>query len=415
MRHNRFGNLDEFSTQLQQVRDWTKLLRHLRPPMETSWEKPSDWVLKGANIHGRPVKSLTITLTPTGCQWASEAGGCTMCGEYEGSTKGRAVEPEFHIAQFSLALAKYARKYKPEWVRIYQEGNYVNNDEVEERVQHAMLELASMIEGVQRITIESMAKYIVPEVAKSLRGSVRPEVELEMGMGFEAVDDVVRNVCVNKGESIEDFRKATSVLEDNGIRSLAYVLLKPPFLTERESIEEAVFTLEAVKELGFDAVSLEPLSIHGFTLTHALNLAGNYHVPWLWSILEVVRNAPTIDDFRIGGVGFFPRPTNVAHNRHHSRSYDCNLDFWNAIKFYGQHRDLAALQGLKCSCRQAWEAECDDEPRLELKDRIDEQLSALSLGSYSESIKNGIKTRQPLLDKALPSDGETQYHRLPTE
>lgn len=405
-----FGIVKDYTKQLRDIRRWTQMLRQLRPHMETTWKEPADWVVKDANIKGSPVKTLTITLTPTGCTWASR-GGCTMCGEYEGSTKSNTISPEFHIAQFASAVSKYVAEHNPAWIRIYQEGNYTNNNEIENSAQLTILRLASLIGGIQRITIESMAKYLTQETVTKLGGALARNVELEVGMGFEGENDVVRNVCVNKGESMRDFRKAVGLLKKMGIRSLAYVLLKPPFLSEGEAIEEAITTIQVAHEIGFDAISLEPASIHRYTLLHALKLEGLYQVPWLWSVVKVAQSAHNVRDFRIGGVGFYPRPINIAHNRHPSGIDGCNEVLWTTIKEYGKSRRLAIFEGLDCACKKEWEETCRI-PNTPLITRIDQQLNSLDFERYKRIISGEQLSAQRVVGYTSAVAGGTQY---PTE
>ena len=401
-----FGNIQEYSDEIRRVREWCLRLRSIMPPIKTTWEEPADWLVKDSNLRGKPVTAVNITLTPTGCEWAS-TGGCTMCGEYEGSAKNDSIPAEFHVAQFSSALAKYVAKYRPSWLRINQEGNYANPHEVRKTAQKTILRLASMIIGIERITIESMAKYINQESTDELRSALASDVELEVGMGFEAENDVVRNVCVNKGESIEDFRRAIGLLRSKGLRSRAYVLLKPPFLSEGEAIEEAIMTINAAYDLGFDSVSLEPVSVHEFTLVHALSLEGLYTPPWLWSVIQVAKSIHTDKEFGIGGIGYYPRPINVAHNKHETEP-DCNKDCWNAVKRFNRTRKSEMLDNLSCECLKRWKIECEQtEPPL--KERIDSQLARLNYDKYVDFIKIEGRKSSPLVAHALPRIGGTQY------
>ncbi len=331
-----------------------------------------------------------------------------MCGEYEGSTKGEIVPAAFHMAQFASAVSKYAAKYDPAWIRIYQEGNYTNEREIGQTAQLSIVRLGCLIGGVRRITIESMAKYLTPERVQHLRGAIARDVELEIGMGFEGENEVVRNVCVNKGESLEDFRKAVDLLKEAGIRSLAYVLLKPPFLSEREAIGEAIATVRLADSMGFDAVSIEPVSIHGYTLVHALSLEGLYQVPWLWSVLSVARNVRHVTDLRIGGVGYYPRPKNVAHNRHPDGSDGCNKAFWAAIKEYGKTRRVDAFDGLTCDCIGEWEEECRAQ-EAPLRRRIDHQLGCLDFDRYARAAPGSLALSHSAVDDANVAAGGTQY------
>ena len=386
-----FGCEDMYLKQQSTIRSLSKQLRKLRPQIIQDWKKPDDWELKATNIHGKPVKSLTITLTPSGCSWANQ-GGCTMCGEYAGSTDGKRIDPIFHFAQFASALSNFinSKRIAPEWLRIYQEGNYLVNTEIDQSAQADILKLASSEGGVKRITIECMAKYIREENLAYISKAIRPGVELEIGMGFESANDVIRNVCVNKGETLDDYKRAISILKKFGIRSLAYVLLKPPFLTEREAIDDAIATIQTAEDLGFDAVSLQPTTLHKNSLIHALYSQGLYKLPWLWSVIQVTKSASNIHDFRIGGFGFSPRPVDATQNFHY-KDCDCNDIIWDAIRRYGENRDLKTLIKVcskkEYSCKNDWLNECQ-ENGAPFSDRLNSILKKFDLDKYSDYIAN---------------------------
>lgn len=398
-----FGCEDMYVTQLAKIRYILKQLRELRPHIVQNWKKPDDWELKAANIHGSPVKSLTITLTPNGCSWANQ-GGCTMCGEYAGSTAGKKLESVFHFAQFASALSSFinSHEFTPEWLRIYQEGNYLVNEEVDQSNQTDILKLASSECGVKRITIECMAKFIKEENVTYIAEAVRSGIELEMGMGFESANDIVRNICVNKGETLEDYKRAINILKRFGIRSLAYVLLKPPFLTEQEAIDDAIATIQIANDIGFDAISLQPITLHKNSLVHALYSQNLYKLPWLWSVIHVAKSASNINDFRIGGFGFSPRPVDATQNFHNELcKCDCNDIIWEGIKKYGENRNLKMLTHLctedKYICKNDWIDVCHEKDS-NLADRINLLLDKLDVDKYINyiSISNFSDTKNRL-------------------
>lgn len=386
-----FGSVSEYTEEYKLIVDTAKKLRQLKGEYYTTWKEPAEWAVKYSNLRGKPQKVLTITLTPTGCSWA-EAGGCTMCGEYEGSQKTVAVSSEFHIAQFATALAKYIKKYNPSWLRIEQEGNFINESEVGLEAQLTILRLASMINGIERITIEARPIYITTERIKLLKECIGgSNVELEIGMGLEAQNDVIRNICINKGESKKVFEDAVNLMNENGIFPLAYILLKPPFLTEGEAIQEAIDTLHYAYKIGFKRFSLEPMSLHKYTLVDALAEVGCYKIPWLWSVLEVAKSCSDIPELGIGGVGYYPRPRYLAQNHHNEKEglSDCNKIIWSALKNYSQYRDFTIFKGLSCPCQEKWRQECmrQDKP---LKERIQSQLALIDIDKYARRMDNDI-------------------------
>lgn len=348
-----------------------------------TWERPAEYAVKYSNLHGKPVKALTITLNPSGCVWAKN-GGCTMCGEFEGSAKDAGIPDYIHIAQFAKAIADLVPEYKPTWLRINQEGNYANSFETASIAQTTILGLAAQIKGIERITIESRPQYLTESILKEYARIISPHnIELEIGMGFEAADDVVRNICVNKGENLNDFKKVVELMTDYNIRSLAYVLLKPPFLTENEAIDVAIQSIVSATEMGFQRISLEPMSIHRFTVVDALERTNSYHVPWFWSIIKVVEQCSEIQDLGIGGIGYFPPSLYQAHN--HCKH--CNTEVAKVLAEYTKTRDTSVFSSLSCSCKLEWEEECRTVNNTPLKDRINQQLNRINLNDYRAQIE----------------------------
>ncbi|MEY8313113.1 hypothetical protein AALA61_14280 [Oscillospiraceae bacterium 42-9] len=374
-----------------------KSLRSLRGDNSLTWEKPAEYTVKYSYMHGKPVKALTITLNPTGCIWA-KSGGCTMCGEFEGSTKDGSIPDYIHVAQFAKAIADLVSVYNPTWLRINQEGNYANSVETASIAQTTILKLATQIKGIKRITIESRPQYLTEAILKEYANIVsKHNIELEIGMGFEAADDVVRNVCINKGETLNDFRRAVELMTFHNIRSLAYVLLKPPFLTEKESIDVAVQSILTATEMGFKRISLEPVSIHRFTIVDALARMNYYHVPWFWSIINVVEQCKETHDLGIGGVGYFPPPLHQAHNR----CNHCNTTVAKALAEYAKTRDTSVFRSLSCGCKLEWEEECYTENTSTLTERINLQLDSININDYRAQIERAdtqIPTEQTLGD-----------------
>jgi archaeosine synthase beta-subunit len=378
-----FGVPSDYTEELKRIIKCVKQLRTTKQGNPTSWERAAECHMKYSNLHGQPVLALTITLSPTGCEWARK-GGCTMCGEFEGALKRNSLtmNPKFHISQFAAAIGdpriwEVARNEgKPiSWLRINQEGNYTNINEMNFTAQEVILRLAMHIEGIKRITIESRPQYITEESVSFLHRLFKDSgVELEIGMGIEAENDVVRNICINKKGTKEQFMTAATLLKQNNIIPLAYVLLKPPFLTEIEAIEEAVKTAQFASEIGFSRISFEPMSIHRNTLVDALTKTGDYKVPWLWSVVEVAKRCSNISSkFGIGGVGYYPIPEAYSNNICKNEP-DCTERFVDAIKAYNQNRDISVFDSINCNCKSDWEAACSQD-YIPLRERMRQQLS----------------------------------------
>lgn len=341
----------------RQINDLALAIRKRNPGTLVPGREPVDIRYKRENLHGLPTLAINLTIQPTGCAWA-QTGGCTMCGEFSGSTLGKTVATETLLTQLQTGLARHVLETtRPVgWIRVYNEGNFTNPREIDSGGQRQLLRVVGAMPGVRRVTIEAMAKYLGEETVQWIRGAVPPEVELEVGMGFESADDFVREVCINKGETLPQYLKALHSLRLHRVRSLAYVLLKPPFLTEEEGINGCITTVASAFSMGFDAVSIEPVSIHAWSLVDLLHFIGAYEVPWLWSLLEVVRHTAHLGEVRLGGLEYYPRPGEVAHNRHEGPE-GCNLQIWKSIMRFNETHALSDLHSSKCSCMADWERE----------------------------------------------------------
>ena len=406
MKTSKFGQTTDYKNELKKICDIAKKLRGLRGKTELNWREPAEWAVKYSHMNGTPALALTITLNPTGCSWAKN-GGCTMCGEYAGSVKS-GIPDYIHIAQFASAIAEFSQKYSPSWLRINQEGNYANAGETENFAQTTILKLATQIKGIQRVTIESRPGFLtensLKEYSEIFSGS---GVELEIGMGFEAADDVVRNVCVNKGETIDDFKHALQLMEKFDILSLAYVLLKPPFLTEKEAIDESINSIRTATEIGFKRISLEPMSIHKYTVVDALARLNLYQVPWLWSVIDVAKQCKDIPELGIGGIGYYPRPFHLSRN-HCDCNPRCDAQIWETLKDFGKNRNFSVFDDLDFKCKPKWEDACKL-TATPLKQRIQEQIAKIDVAHYQRVVDDEPESEPPQSSILIKGGAQISY------
>jgi uncharacterized Fe-S cluster-containing MiaB family protein len=111
-----------------------KEIRRTTPRKEdSSWSCPADLVFREDYLYDRKVNAASMTLFPTGCEYAL-TGGCTMCGEWSGSNLGNLVPAQFHVAQFASGSAKLFSENEIEWLRIYQEGSFLNDNPMPEKL-----------------------------------------------------------------------------------------------------------------------------------------------------------------------------------------------------------------------------------------------------------------------------------------
>jgi hypothetical protein len=76
-------------------------------------------------------------------------------------------------------------------------------------------------------------------------------------MGLETVHPEVLR-ALNKGMTLDDFARASHRLRDHGISVRAFIMVRPPFLTDAEGLEWARRSIDFAFSVGVECCSLIP-------------------------------------------------------------------------------------------------------------------------------------------------------------
>lgn len=101
-------------------------------------------------------------------------------------------------------------------------------------------------------------------------------------MGLETVHPQVLE-RLNKRMTVEQFSAAANKLREHDIALRAFVLVKPPFMTEEEAVHWAKRSLDHAFDCGATAVTLIPTRA-GNGAVDALALAGEFEPPQLSTV-----------------------------------------------------------------------------------------------------------------------------------
>ena len=180
-------------------------------------------------LNGEVAPALTILLTTKGCSWARRD-GCTMCG-YIADSNPDAQSSDIQKQLFEL-LARYGPGFKI--VKLFTSGSFLDQEEVPIDARDAIL---SALSATPKVIVESRPEFVTSEI---LNDVVRCNRHVEVAIGLETSNDDIRDSCINKGFTFRDFVRASKVAHAKGLTVKAYLLLKPPFLTELEALEDAI-------------------------------------------------------------------------------------------------------------------------------------------------------------------------------
>lgn len=297
-------------------------------------------------VDGAPALAQVVVMNSLGCIYEKSA-GCSMCGYYT-ETLPKRPPAEAYIEQIRRALER-----KPEGahtLKIYTSGNFLDEREIQREAQLAIVDLAAT--AFKRLLVESRPEFVTQERVGPLLGR---GVELEIAFGLESANDRVLDETINKGNTAQENRAGAQRARALGARVKSYLLLKPPFMTEGEAIEDA--TAAAVYAgLFSDTVSLNPMNIHKGTLVERLFYQGAYRPPWLWSVVEVMGRAlPKMGK----GARLMSAPTGASTSRGASNCGTCDGRVLEAIAKVSANQDLAAFEGLSCACQVRWRNELE--------------------------------------------------------
>jgi len=291
---------------------------------------------------------FVIGLDTSGCSFAIN-GGCNHCGQLI-----KRIRKPDTLGKFKQDFRNYSYTNAPEFF-ICTNGSWFDDTELDLKSRDTILQYVLESGSIKKLTIETRPEFVDSQGINQLRRLIEAGINVTVGLGFDSLSEEVREICLNKTIQVEAYIRACEDLRANDISVCSYVLLKPPFLLEKESIDEAVRTTLFAFDIGSTYVFLEPLAIQEYTLQAALYQKGLYRPPWFWSVLEVIRNTYGLGELKVGGQFFIPRPYEIAHN-----CPNCDTIFHNAFLDFNKGNSEKAydkLMKIRCSCYDKWEEE----------------------------------------------------------
>ncbi|WP_254810411.1 archaeosine biosynthesis radical SAM protein RaSEA [Natronosalvus amylolyticus] len=325
-----------------------QVMRDIRSRKEKSYDphQPTRVWLDEDNTPDGVKRSLTIILNTGGCRWA-RAGGCTMCGYVAESVDGGSVPHEALMDQIEVCLeheAENADEPAP-LVKIYTSGSFLDEREVGADSRRA---IAETFGDRERIVLESLPDFVDRE---KLEDFTQYGLQTDVAVGLETATDRVRRDCVNKYFDFADFEAAcTDAAAVDGAGIKAYLLMKPPFLTESEAIEDMVSSIERCLAVdGCHTVSMNPCNVQRYTMVDELYFNGGYRPPWLWSVATVLERTAHVDGLVVSD------PVGHGTDRGAHNCGECDDLVQKAIKDFDLRQDPTVFEQVDCECKATWE------------------------------------------------------------
>jgi radical SAM enzyme (TIGR01210 family) len=213
----------------------------------------------------------TILLTNNECPFR-----CLMCDLWKNTTdkpvpKG-AIPEQIKFALSRLAPAKH--------LKLYNSGSFFDNRAIPEGDYP---EIASLIENFASVTVESHPFFIGSHTLH-FRELIKPVLQVAIGLETVHPDILPR---LNKKMDLADFDRSVCFLAAHEITSRAFILLRPPFLSEAEGILWAKKSINYAFRAGVAACVVIPVR-SGNGALNVLSADNYFAQPDIRSLEEVI-------------------------------------------------------------------------------------------------------------------------------
>lgn len=234
--------------------------------------KPYAWLVeKELTSSGKIEDVATIFLTNRECPFH-----CLMCDLWKNTTDISIPVGDIPD-QIEWALAQMP---EAKHLKLYNSGSFFDKRAIPEEDYNR---IASLISNFETVIVESHPKFI-NEKCLHFRDMIKPE--LQVAIGLETVHPAILRK-LNKKMTLDGFRNAVNYLTENGITSRAFILLKPPFLTESEGIFWAKKSIDFAFTVGVECCIIIPVRAGNGAMDHLME-KGDFSLPNIHSLETVL-------------------------------------------------------------------------------------------------------------------------------
>ncbi|MBI5915188.1 MAG: radical SAM protein [Bacteroidetes bacterium] len=260
---------------------WILSHRSSKNPVDA--HKPyADRVEEERAASGDIEKVATVFLTNRECPFR-----CLMCDLWKNTTDEKTPPGAIpHQIAHALALLPPARH-----IKLYNSGNFFDTKAIPPEDYE---QIAALLDPFETVIVECHPK-LVNERCLQFRDMLRGNLEIAIGLET-AHPEVLEKL--NKRMDLKQFEQCVQFLAANGIRSRAFTLLRPPFLSEEEGVFWAKRTLDFAFDSGVECCVVIPTRV-GNGAMDWLQSQGFFSPPSLASLELVMQYGLQLDAGRI--------------------------------------------------------------------------------------------------------------------
>ena len=235
-------------------------------------QRPYGWLAEKERTSSGKIEDVGIIfLTNRECPYH-----CLMCDLWKNTTD--ITVPDGAIPN----QIEWALNHMPDikHLKLYNSGSFFDKNAIPEKDYQR---IASLVSSFETIIVESHPGFI-NEGCIRFRDMIK--TDLQIAIGLETVNTEVLEK-LNKRMTLEDFAGSVNFLLENDIFTRAFILLRPPFLSESEGVFWAKRSLDFAFNTGVECSVIIPVrSGNGAMDQMAEN--GFYNPPDLRSLEKVI-------------------------------------------------------------------------------------------------------------------------------
>lgn len=298
-------------------------------------------------------RELVLTLYTKGCQYRR----CSFCALPLLSALDEEVSAADIKAQidFAAAACPEAERAAMRRVTVFNSGSTVDQRTLPTEALWYLFDKLAAFPALAEVCLDTRAEFVEDWELEGIQARLGGR-RLTLAVGYETVDERIRNGVLNKGLSEETFQKTAELLAAKGVRLKAYVLVKPDAeLSETEAVDEAAATLEHLRatgrRLGLEVEAhLNPTYVARGSRLEEEFRAKEYRPPRLWSVVDIIlrmegKGLPIHVGLRTEGLA-----VEGGTFRNCGR---CDERVAAALRAFSGSQDYGPLKGLDCPCRAA--------------------------------------------------------------
>ncbi|MBT3384999.1 MAG: radical SAM protein [Prolixibacteraceae bacterium] len=229
------------------------------------------FVEKERTVSGSIENVSTILLTNSECPFH-----CLMCDLWK-NTSDKPVPEKSVAAQIEFALSKLP---ETKHLKLYNSGSFFDNRAIP---KNDYKKIAQLVDHFETVLVESHPSFINENVLH-FSNLIKPK--LLVALGLETVHPEVL-LRLNKKMTLNDFERSVKYLTELEISTRAFILLRPPFLFEKEGVIWTKKSIDYAFKIGVSSVTIIPVR-SGNGAMDQLKLEKYFEEPRIESLENVI-------------------------------------------------------------------------------------------------------------------------------